>query len=252
MNTEKKNSNPYDDEHFFAEYSKMSRSKEGLAGAGEWPTFRDLLPSLAGKSVLDLGCGYGWHCRYAEQEGATEILGIDSSEKMLARARELTAASDSKITYRQADIAQLELPHKRYDLVLSSLVLHYIEDFPAMVKKINGWLKPDGIFQFTVEHPIFTAEGHEQWVLDDNGKLKYWPVDNYFAEGERTANFLGVNMTKYHHTLTTFVDGLLQNGFVLEGLVEPMPPESMRDLPEMQPSLRMPMMLIIKARKVAQ
>lgn len=56
---------PYDRERFFEKYSQMDRSRLGLAGAGEWESLEPLLPDFAGKRVLDLGCGYGWHCIYA-------------------------------------------------------------------------------------------------------------------------------------------------------------------------------------------
>lgn len=52
----------YDNEKFFEEYAKMSRSREGLSAAGEWHQFKQMFPDLHGKRVLDLGCGYGWHC----------------------------------------------------------------------------------------------------------------------------------------------------------------------------------------------
>lgn len=65
----------------------MKRSKKGLAGAGE----EKLLPEFAGRRVLDLGCGYGWHCANAAQKGAASVLGVDLSEKMLKTAREKTA-----------------------------------------------------------------------------------------------------------------------------------------------------------------
>lgn len=51
--------NKYDDNTFFQKYSQMSRSQQGLAGAGEWETLRKLLPDFKDKRVLDLGCGYG-------------------------------------------------------------------------------------------------------------------------------------------------------------------------------------------------
>lgn len=77
----------YDDPTFFAQYAQMPRSKEGLSAAGEWHRLRALFPPLAGKSVLDLGCGYGWHCRYAAGQGAARVLGIDASARMIAEAR---------------------------------------------------------------------------------------------------------------------------------------------------------------------
>ena len=57
--------NKYDDPKFFEKYRQMARSQKGLAGAGAWHELEKLLPEFAGKRVLDLGCGYGWHCAYA-------------------------------------------------------------------------------------------------------------------------------------------------------------------------------------------
>lgn len=238
----------YDDPEFFKHYQQMPRSQEGLKAAGEWPDFKALLPDLTGKKVLDLGCGYGWHCQYAAEHGATKVLGVDASEKMLAMAQKQT--DSDKITYQKADIEQFTAPKESYDIVLSSLVLHYIQDFSAVVRNVHDILTPGSTFQFTVEHPIFTAEGHQDWIYDENGQPKYFPVDNYFNEGPRQADFVDSVVTKYHHTLTTFVDGLLTNGFQIQRLVEPQPAPELRDLSEMQTSLRVPMMLIIKAQKI--
>ena len=57
---------------------------DGLSVAGEWGQLGALIPTLKGKRVLDLGCGYGWHCRYAAEQGAVRVLGIDASQKMPA------------------------------------------------------------------------------------------------------------------------------------------------------------------------
>ena len=54
--------NAYDNDSFFEKYSRMTRSEKGLEGAGEWPALKRLLPDFRGKRVLDMGCGYGWHC----------------------------------------------------------------------------------------------------------------------------------------------------------------------------------------------
>ena len=74
-------------------------------------------------------------------------------------------------------------------------------------------------------------------------------MDRYYYEGPRQAVFLGEKVTKYHKTLTTYLDGLLQAGFSIERVVEPQPPEEMRDQPGMKDEMRRPMMLIIAARK---
>lgn len=90
----------YDDEIFFKKYSEMNRSANGLSGAGEWSELQKLLPDFKGKRVLDLGCGYGWHCLYAAQNGAASVLGVDISTKMLSAAEEKNA--HPKITYQKA------------------------------------------------------------------------------------------------------------------------------------------------------
>lgn len=65
--------NIYDNPDFFAGYATLPRSAEGLNGAPEWTAMQTLLPSLAGKSVIDLGCGYGWFCRWAKEQGAARV-----------------------------------------------------------------------------------------------------------------------------------------------------------------------------------
>jgi 2-polyprenyl-3-methyl-5-hydroxy-6-metoxy-1,4-benzoquinol methylase len=94
--------NIYDNPEFFARYSQLRRSREGLDGMPEWPTLQAMLPELKGLRVVDLGCGFGWFCRWARQQGAASVLGLDLSENMLARARETTR--DPAISYRQADL----------------------------------------------------------------------------------------------------------------------------------------------------
>ena len=79
--------NKYDNENFFIKYSQMERSKKGLQGAGEWHELKKILPDFQDKTVLDLGCGYGWHCKYAIDNGAKYVLGIDISKKMLEVAK---------------------------------------------------------------------------------------------------------------------------------------------------------------------
>lgn len=59
----------------------MEQSKRGLQGAGEWHELKKILPDFQDKAVLDLGCGYGWHCKYAIDNGARYVLGIDISKK---------------------------------------------------------------------------------------------------------------------------------------------------------------------------
>lgn len=239
--------NIYDEAVFFEKYSQMGRSQLGLTGAGEWETLRELLPDFKGKSVLDLGCGYGWHCIYAAQHGASRVIGIDLSEKMLEVARKKTEFS--QVTYQCMAIEEIEFAPEEFDIVFSSLALHYVESFENVACKVRECLKPGGIFVFSAEHPVFTANGTQDWYYDGEGNILHYPVDRYFEEGERQAVFLGEKVRKYHKTLTTYLEGLLRNGFELLHVVEPQPPQKLLALPEMQNERRRPMMLIVSARK---
>ncbi len=240
--------NKYDNDKFFNQYSQMSRSVDGLKGAGEWHALQKMLPDFKGKRVLDLGCGFGWHCRYAVEHGASHVLGIDLSEKMLEEARERN--NSPRVEYRRVAIEDYDYPPETHDIVISSLAFHYLESFQDICEKVHRCLIPGGTFVFSVEHPVFTAHGSQDWYHDQERNKLHWPVDRYFTEGKREAIFLGEEVVKYHKTLTTYVNGLIQNGFIITGLVEPEPDEALLDsIPEMRDELRRPMMLLVSAVK---
>ena len=232
--------NLYDNQDFFDAYAQMYRSQHGLEGAGEWHQLQPLFPELSGKTVLDLGCGYGWHCKYAAEQGAKSVLGIDQSEKMIAEAEKRNAAENIK--YRVCSLQKYAYPQETYDLVVSNLVLHYIKDLDGIYRNVYRTLKPGGIFLFNIEHPTFTAGVNQQWSEDG-----YWPVDNYYYPGERITDFLGYQVTKQHHTLTQILMGLLECGFRITAVEEAMPPEEWRE--QMPEEMRRPMMLLVCAEK---
>ncbi|HIR67370.1 MAG TPA: class I SAM-dependent methyltransferase [Candidatus Coproplasma avicola] len=236
--------NQYDDEKFFLEYSKMPRSKGGLTSAGEWSQLGALIPTLKSKRVLDLGCGYGWHCRYAAEQGAVRVLGIDASQKMLAKARSFNCDG---IDYRLCGIEQYEYPENKWDCVISNLALHYVADLLSVYSKIRRTLVPGGTFVMNIEHPVFTSGVGQDWIYGADGKKLYWAIDDYFFEGERMTNFLGCPVKKYHHTLSTVVGGLISCGFEITALDEVRPPRQMMDIDGMADELRRPMMLLLRA-----
>ncbi len=237
--------NEYDNERFFEEYAKMPRSRDGLSAAGEWHQLKPLFPLLQGKTVLDLGCGYGWHCFFAAEQGAVRVLGLDLSRKMIEEAEKRHAGQ--QIEYRVCGIEEYEYPENRWDCVVSNLALHYIEHIENVFQKVHRTLKPGGVFLFNIEHPVFTAGVGQDWIYTETGKPQYWPVDHYFIPGERSTRFLGCDVVKQHHTLTQILMGLLNNGFELEAVEEAEPPEEMMSLPGMKDELRRPMMLLVKA-----
>ena len=232
--------NHYDNPDFFAAYAQMYRSQQGLAGAGEWHQLQPLFPDLQGKDVLDLGCGYGWHCKYAADMGAKSVTGIDLSEKMIAEAKKRN--SHERIDYHVASLLDWDYPSAAYDVVVSNLVLHYVEDLDAVYRRIHETLRPGGVFLMNIEHPTFTAGVNQQFAADGT-----WPVTNYYYPGERQTDFLGHVITKHHHTLTQILMGLLNAGFQLEAVEEAMPPEEWREM--MPGEMHRPMMLLVKAVK---
>ncbi|MDF2962241.1 MAG: SAM-dependent methyltransferase, partial [Paenibacillus sp.] len=188
--------NKYDESGFFMKYSGMPRSIYGLNAAGEWPAFRALLPELHNKKVLDLGCGFGWHCRYAREQLARSVVGIDLSENMLTQARAST--NDSEIEYRRMAIEDVDFAEGEFDVVISSLALHYVEHFDVVCRKVHHCLVPGGAFVFSVEHPVFTALAAQDWYYGPQGERLHWPVDDYQKEGPRQARFLDNDVVKYH------------------------------------------------------
>lgn len=242
--------NKYDEDVFYEKYNNMDRSKKGLKGAGEWHELKKMLPDFKGKRVLDLGCGFGWHCQYAADKGAKLVVGVDISHKMIDKAKNKT--NTKAIKYMCTPIEDIDFPDDSFDIVISSLTFHYIKSFEDVLNKINKILVVGGDLVFSVEHPIFTSQGRQDWHYDDSGNILHWPVDQYFKEGLRNAVFLGEEVVKYHKTLTTYLNGLIKQRFEITGVVEPKPTkESITNIPEMAEELRRPMMLIISSKKVS-
>jgi ubiquinone/menaquinone biosynthesis C-methylase UbiE len=238
--------NVYDNEEFFAGYSRLRRSVDGLDGAPEWPASRALLPDLRGCNVLDLGCGFGWFCRWAHQQGAAHVLGIDVSEKMLARAKETTNAPF--ITYTKADMEHLELQPKSFDLVYSSLALHYVDNLTGLMARAHRSLVPGGALVFSVEHPIFTAPSQPTWSLNAAGG-RIWPVDGYLDEGPRSTDWLTKGVIKQHRTLATYINMLIQLGFAIAHVEEWGPSEEqIAAEPDWADERQRPPFLIVAAR----
>jgi len=232
--------NIYDTPEFFAGYSALPRSVQGLDAAPEWPALRAMLSNLRDRRVVDLGCGFGWFCRFAREAGAAQVLGIDVSENMLARARETTA--DPAITYRRADLETLTLPEAAFDLTYSSLTLHYLVNLPALFTAIHQALVPNGRFVFSVEHPIYTAPREPKWAGDT------WPLSRYLKEGPRTTDWLAKGVIKQHRTIATYLNLLLEHGFSILKIEEWGPTEAqIAEHPEWACERERPPFLLVSA-----
>lgn len=239
--------NIYDDPQFFAGYATLDRSVKGLDGAPEWSALQKMLPPIAGERIVDLGCGYGWFCRWAQQQGAAQVLGLDVSEKMLTRAREMT--TESEIDYQRADLETLTLPAESLDLAYSSLALHYLHNIDGLFTTLYQALKPGGKLVFSAEHPIYTAAVKQGWFIEHDGQ-KSWPVANYQQEDERISNWFAEGVKKQHRKLATWINALIGAGFAIERLDEWGPSaEQIAANPALAEEKERPMLFLLSARK---
>lgn len=239
--------NIYDNPDFFSGYCQLPRQVQGLSGAPEWPAIRALLPSLAGKWIVDLGCGFGWASRWMREQGAASVLGIDLSENMISRAQEFTR--EDAITYQMADLETLELPEATFDLAYSALTFHYVRDFERLARMVHRSLVPGADFVFTIEHPIFMAATYPRWTEDEDGR-KTWPVNRYSVEGERQTDWFVKGVVKYHRTIGTTLNALIQAGFEIKAVEEFAPSlDQIRENPALEEEIERPMMLLISAKR---
>lgn len=237
--------NIYDNPKFFEGYSQFGRSKFGLSAAPEWSQLQEMVPAMQGKKVLDLGCGYGWFSRWAANEGAEVVLGIDLSEKMLQKAKSMT--NDNRIQYQQGDISDFNLPEKKFDIVFSSLAIHYLADFETFMLRVQQHTHKGGHFIASIEHPIFTAPADPAWQ-DGSSGTPNWPLNNYSAEGERRSNWITENVIKYHRTIATYINTIIRHRFTISRVAEWAPTdEDLREHPEWENHMHRPMFLLLSA-----
>ena len=171
--------NIYDIKTFSEAYDKMRYENKGKNANDliEIPNFRKLIPDLNNKRVLDLGCGYGENDIYCRKLGAKEVLGIDISEHMLKIA--LDNNKDKKIKYKLMAMEDIDKLEEKFDVVISSLAIHYVKDYDKLIKDIYNLLNKDGILIFSIDHPLRIANKFEPWMkritqkLTENGFYLY-------------------------------------------------------------------------------
>jgi SAM-dependent methyltransferase len=243
--------NIYDDPAFFARFLELKGTSTGQAAVPDFAKLGDLLPPLEGKTILDLGCGDGWFCRWARSRGVVSAHGVDISQNMLSRAREITG-DDEHITYATEDLSDLsgKLPSAEYDITFSALALHYVGDLRGLLGEVFKGLKPGGFFYFSVEHPMWTATRSGKVITGEDGK-KLWPVADYPDEGDRVVTWLAEGVVKQHRTLESYVSALIETGFEIIKLKEWGRPDNGRFANEswFVPEGTMPSFLLFGVRK---
>ncbi|MGG7438520.1 class I SAM-dependent methyltransferase [Chryseobacterium arthrosphaerae] len=237
--------NIYDNPDFFAGYKALRDGDKGLNELLEQPAMRSLLTPVQDKTVLDMGCGLGHQILSLLQQNPMQITGLDISQKMLSEAQQ--RISSPKVNWACSALEDFDFGKSRFDLVISSMTLHYTDDLTSLFRKVSDSLKPGGQFLFSMEHPVCTAALKPWKELDGE---KYWLVNRYSEEGLRKQDWLVKGVEKYHHTLSTIIDAVLSAGLALKNLAEPSPDQELQKLrPDFQQHIHRPPILIVNSKK---
>jgi len=184
----------------------------------EKPVFLELAGELEGKRILDLGCGDATFGAEALAAGCRFYLGIDGSQNMVAVAQKGLVGTSGQIIH--ADIEAWTYPQSSFDLVISRLVIHYVENIDSIFAQVYRTLVNHGRFVFSVEHPVITS-CDRAW--QSGGVRQDWIVDNYFEIGKRVTSWMGGEVIKYHHTVEDYFLALQKAGFTVESVRESHP-----------------------------
>ncbi|NLN42470.1 MAG: class I SAM-dependent methyltransferase [Clostridiales bacterium] len=206
----------------------------------------DACGNVEGLSILDCGCGEGRFCRMLVERGAKYVLGLDLCEPMIKAARELQSERDE---YRVQDVQNLSsINDETFDLAVSYLNQCDIPDFEANNREVFRVLKKGGRFIIANLHPMRSATG--KWCRNHNGEKLHAILDNYFDEGERHCEMLGVKFTNFHRSLSTYLNNFIKTGFVIKEIIEPtVSVDKLKEYPDLDDELRVPNFIVYVLEK---
>ncbi len=207
--------NIYDNDSFFKNFKNIRDNNINFNDLIETPILLAMLPDLHNKKILDIGCGMGQHAKQYSDMGAKSILGIDISEKMLAYAKEHNSADN--ITYTKMAMEDINSLQEQFDLITSSLVFDYIEDFDEMMKCSYNLLNSGGQLIFSMSHPMVTSwDGkYPRYTCSETGERIYANIRNYWVEGNRKIKWVVDDYELYHRTLSSLINSIIKAGFII-------------------------------------
>ena len=200
----------------------------------ERPAVTALLPPLAGLAVLDAGCGPGWYTQYLTERHA-KVVAVDASAKMVAITR---ARAKGRAEVLKADLRRpLPFSPASFDLVMCSLVLHYLENWEDVFGELARVLRPGGLFLLSLPHPF--------------ADFQDFGLDSYMETKRLTVEKSVGPVTLYVRPVSALTEALAGAGFVVERLLEPLPTAQFeRAEPELFERLsKMPGFLVVRARR---
>jgi ubiquinone/menaquinone biosynthesis C-methylase UbiE len=210
----------------------------------EFPAMESILKGMVkNKKVLDLGCGSGIFTRKLQIYGA-KIIGFDLSKTLIDIARK----DYPKIQFYVGDAQKTPFRKNSFEIVSSSLMIHYIKNLNPLFKEVNRILCKNGAFVFSFHHPL----NEVMTKIRIEKKITY-SIKPYFNNDKYTWSMLdGMNMISYHHTFENISKALSNAGFVIELIIEPQPVKNSKkyDPKSYERTVKYPSFMIIKARKV--
>lgn len=209
-----------------------------------------LFPNLCGKKVLDIGCGSGHSLKWCGDHGASELWGLDISGKQIDNAKKLLTESGyrHKLINSPMELS-CGLPNEHFDIVYSIYAIGWTMDLSLTFSNVASYLKKDGIFIFSWDHPLM----HCVDVKDGNVVLSgCYLKEDCFSYMQR-----GNPVTIINRKMATYINVLVNSGFMVEQLIEETntetlsrPVEFSSDYYSPFKACKFPLSFIMKARKL--
>jgi SAM-dependent methyltransferase len=210
--------NDYDS---FAEAYSAVNETSLINGYYTRPAILDLAGDVAGRRILDAGCGSGPISAALRDRGAT-VTGFDSSTGMLELARRrLGPGADLHV----ADLGRpLPFPDGAFDDVIACLVLHYLQDWTAPLAELRRVLRPGGRLIVAVDHPYAIdlqqrEAGREPDYFATSNRTEEWNMGGHTAQ-----------MSFWTRPLHAMTDAFTAAGFRIAVISEPSPAPGAREL----------------------
>jgi SAM-dependent methyltransferase len=179
-----------------------------------------LLGDVAGRRILELGCG-GGQCSLAFAKEGAVCVGVDFSEGQIAHARIFAEQAGVEVIFTCADMAEflVSQPEAVFDIVFSAYAFQYVEDLARVFRECRRVLRPGGILVFSLDHPLNSITTFKE------NEVRFY--ESYYARG-RSEWTWGTGpdgepnrFYSFHRTTGDFLNLLADAGFRVERLLEP-------------------------------